>query len=81
MFIIMPTMINGLDSFVSDLSAEKMDYYISSIGLHQLTTVKVPKFKIQDTHDLVDILSKMGLKLPFEDENEIINITQFPLTV
>ncbi|XP_074594765.1 iris-like [Brevipalpus obovatus] len=65
MFIFMPTMIGGLGDLVMNLTAQKIDTYLSDLRWTDLREVQIPKFQIENTHDLKTILPTMGLDLPF----------------
>ncbi|XP_074604220.1 uncharacterized protein LOC141857626 [Brevipalpus obovatus] len=81
MYIFMPLKINGIQGFISHLKAKKIMEYIKSLEEIELLSVKIPKFSVEDYHDLVDILPRMGLKLPFHDFAEFSKISDTPVEV
>lgn len=81
MFIFMPLKLDGIDSFIGHLKAKKIMEYIQSLEEIKLFSVKIPKFRIEDYHDLADLLPQMGLKLPFHDFAEFPKISDCPVEV
>ena len=77
----MPTMVDGLGKFVSGLTEEKIDNYLDSLGQLTLSKVAIPKFRLEDKHNLHTILPAMGLDIPFSDSANLSGISDLPLKV
>lgn len=76
MIVMMPTEANGLNQLVSSLNHSEFTNLLGSLKKQKLTTLGLPKFKLEDSHELHSILPKMGLILPFTDQAELGNIAE-----
>ncbi|XP_053214413.1 leukocyte elastase inhibitor-like [Panonychus citri] len=76
MIFILPTQTNTLANFIPTLNSTKLENLLSSLHSTGLKVVNIPKFKLQDFHDLSMILSRMGMELPFTEQAEFKNITE-----
>nr|ATU82942.1 secreted Serpin protein [Pristhesancus plagipennis] len=66
MVIILPNKIDGLNEVENKLATINLNEVLS--GLHSVTVnVKIPKFKLESTIELKDILIKMGIKDIFDE--------------
>lgn len=75
----MPTGIDGLRELLMNLTAEKIENYVTHNWLAHFPSVRIPKFRLENTHDLCAILSSIGLNLPFTDSAEFTGISDDPL--
>ncbi|XP_074604184.1 leukocyte elastase inhibitor-like [Brevipalpus obovatus] len=81
MFIIMPTGVDGLRELMLNLTAEKIENYLSNNWLAHFPSVRIPKFRLENTHDLRVILPSIGLNLPFSNSAEFTGISDDPLEI
>ncbi|XP_074593239.1 iripin-2-like [Brevipalpus obovatus] len=81
MYIIMPLEINGIQALIHNLDAEKIEKYIQSIRGQILSTLMIPKFRSEDSHELSEILPSMGLDLPFSVNAELSGIADSQVIV
>ena len=76
MIFIMPTESNTLANLVPTLNATELDNLLSSMSQTKLRALSIPKFKLEDTHKLHEILPRMGMDLPFGDLAQLPNIAE-----
>lgn len=81
MFIFMPTLLVGLQELILNLTAESMGIYLRSLHPTEFTEVGIPRFQLEDIHDLRAILTSMGLDLPFSNSAELHGISDGPVKV
>ncbi|XP_053214414.1 intracellular coagulation inhibitor 2-like [Panonychus citri] len=76
MIFILPTESNTLPNLLPTLNSIGLETLLNSMSRTKLRAVKIPKFKLEDTHKLHEILPRMGMDLPFSGRAEFKNITE-----
>ncbi|XP_074604213.1 serpin B4-like [Brevipalpus obovatus] len=81
MYIFMPLEVNGIQAFIDNLDAQKMQKYMQTGRSYELSPMRMPMFRLEDTHNLSEILPAMGLSLPFSHSADLTGITDDSLNV
>ncbi|XP_074604224.1 serpin B4-like [Brevipalpus obovatus] len=81
MYIFLPSKINGIQALIASLEPAKLREYIQSLEEVDLFLVRMPLFRIEDTHKLHQILPAMGLGRPFSGSAELFGITEDGVSV
>ncbi|XP_074604226.1 uncharacterized protein LOC141857635 [Brevipalpus obovatus] len=81
MYIFMPLEVNGIQAFIDNLDAQKMQKYMQTRRSYELSPMRMPLFRLEDTHNLSETLPAMGLSLPFSHSADLTGITDGPLQV
>ncbi|VDM91340.1 unnamed protein product [Onchocerca ochengi] len=79
MIIILPKLINGLEELEMELTGEKLNNYIDSLVINEMTVI-IPKISTRKEFELSDGLEKMGLQSIFNESanfNDISDQTLF----
>lgn len=76
MIFILPTESNTLPDLLPTLNSIGLENLLGSMKSTKLRTLNIPKFKLEDTHKLHEILPRMGMDLPFSGHAEFQNITE-----
>ncbi|XP_053214416.1 intracellular coagulation inhibitor 2-like [Panonychus citri] len=76
MIFILPTESNTLSGLLPTLNSIGLENLLDSMKSTKLRTLNIPKFKLEDTHKLHEILPRMGMDLPFSGHAEFQNITE-----
>ena len=76
MIFILPTESNSLSSLVPTLNSSELTSLLDSMRSTKLVSLNIPKFKLEDTHQLHEILPRMGMDLPFSGRAEFDEITE-----
>uniref|UniRef100_T1KI41 Serpin domain-containing protein n=2 Tax=Tetranychus urticae TaxID=32264 RepID=T1KI41_TETUR len=79
MILILPTEDNNLKKVIDDLDSTELSSLMESMKKTYLDTLIIPKFKLEDIHQLHNILPKMGMTAPFQKDAEFPRITEEPL--
>ncbi|XP_074604217.1 serpin B4-like [Brevipalpus obovatus] len=81
MYIFMPLEVNGIQAFIDNLDAQKMQKYMQPSWITLLSPMRMPLFRLEDSHNLSQILPEMGLSLPFSHSADLTGITDDSLNV
>ncbi|XP_074604215.1 serpin B4-like [Brevipalpus obovatus] len=84
MYIFMPLEVNGIQAFIDNLDHQKMQKYMymrTTPWSHRFSPTRMPMFRLEDTHNLSEILPAMGLSLPFSHSADLTGITDDSLNV
>ncbi|XP_074604210.1 serpin B4-like [Brevipalpus obovatus] len=81
MYIFMPLEVNGIQAFIDNLDAQKIQRYMQNCWIYQLSIMRMPMFRLEDTHNLSEILPAMGLSQLFSHSADLTGITDGPLQV
>ncbi|XP_053212895.1 serine protease inhibitor 2.1-like [Panonychus citri] len=76
MIFILPTESNTLSNLIPTLDQTELERLLNSMIRTKLRAIYIPKFKLEDTHKLHEILPRMGMGLPFSGHAEFKNITE-----
>uniref|UniRef100_T1KBE2 Serpin domain-containing protein n=1 Tax=Tetranychus urticae TaxID=32264 RepID=T1KBE2_TETUR len=77
MILVLPIGDNNLKKMVDNLDSTELSRLIDSMTRTRLDSLMVPKFKLEDKHQLHEILPNMGMILPFDQGNaEFPKITE-----
>uniref|UniRef100_T1KBJ2 Serpin domain-containing protein n=1 Tax=Tetranychus urticae TaxID=32264 RepID=T1KBJ2_TETUR len=77
MILILPIGDNNLKKMVDNLDSTELSRLIDSMTRTRLDSLMIPKFKLEDKHQLHKILPSMGMILPFDQGNaEFPKITE-----
>ena len=74
MLVILPHQRYGISDVEKDLRAEKLDQWVKNLQ-NTRVIVTIPKFKILQSANLNDVLSKQGMELPFSDQADFSGIS------
>ncbi|XP_053570627.1 leukocyte elastase inhibitor [Bombina bombina] len=75
MHIVLPDEIDGLEQLENDMTHDKLISVLYSTNVEQKVEVKLPKFKIEETYDLKETLSAMGMTDVFNSNADFSNIS------
>ncbi|XP_074604182.1 serpin B13-like [Brevipalpus obovatus] len=81
MYIFMPLEVNGIQAFIDNLDAQKMQKYMQTGRSYELSPMRMPLLRLEDTHNLSEILPAMGLSLPFSNLADLTGITDGSLHI
>uniref|UniRef100_T1KI42 Serpin domain-containing protein n=2 Tax=Tetranychus urticae TaxID=32264 RepID=T1KI42_TETUR len=76
MVLILPTGDNNLKKMIDNLDSTELFSLIDSMSRTRLGTLTIPKFKLEDNHQLHKILPRMGMTRPFQMNAEFPRITE-----
>uniref|UniRef100_T1KFY1 Serpin domain-containing protein n=1 Tax=Tetranychus urticae TaxID=32264 RepID=T1KFY1_TETUR len=66
MILILPTQDNNLKKMIDSLDSTELSSLMESMKKTRLNTLTIPKFKLEDIHQLHKILPNMGMTRPFK---------------
>ncbi|XP_015784760.1 leukocyte elastase inhibitor-like [Tetranychus urticae] len=66
MILVLPIGDNNLKKMVDNLDSAELSRLIDSMTRTRLDSLMIPKFKLEDKHQLHEILPSMGMILPFD---------------
>lgn len=77
MLLFLPRMRDGLAAFERELTAAKLDQWITDVRAAepQRVDVQIPKLQLATRYELPDVLRRMGMVLPFSDLADLSGIT------
>uniref|UniRef100_T1KFY0 Serpin domain-containing protein n=1 Tax=Tetranychus urticae TaxID=32264 RepID=T1KFY0_TETUR len=78
MILILPTEDNNLKKVIDNLDSTELSSLMESMSMTNLDTLTIPKFKLEDKHELHNILPRMGMTRPFEMNAEFPRIIEEP---
>jgi serine protease inhibitor len=65
MIVLLPDQYNSVEQLRANLNVESFDILLSKLN-SQKANVLIPKFKLESTLQLIQVLSKMGIKDIFD---------------
>lgn len=74
LYIILPKDVEGLKAVEESLGPEMLGNWITQVSATQVS-VKMPRFRVNQTHSFKEIFDKMSLKNPFTNEADFSLIT------
>lgn len=77
LIILLPHDTHGLKSISKELTADKLDKFLSSMKKSKLS-VTLPRFSVADSFSLKEIFAGLGLSDPFNDDANFSNIREKP---
>ncbi|XP_053570624.1 ovalbumin-related protein X [Bombina bombina] len=76
MYIVLPDEIEGLEKLEKDMTHDKLTSILKSTNMReQKVEVQIPKFKVEETYDLKETLSAMGMADLFTSNADLSNIS------
>ncbi|XP_074604218.1 uncharacterized protein LOC141857623 [Brevipalpus obovatus] len=81
MYIFMPLEVNGIQAFIDNLDHQKMQKYMKFRMSCEFSPMRIPMFRLEDSHNLSKILPAMGLSLPFSSSSDFTGISDDPSRV
>uniref|UniRef100_T1KFY4 Serpin domain-containing protein n=2 Tax=Tetranychus urticae TaxID=32264 RepID=T1KFY4_TETUR len=76
MILILPTEDNNLKNLIDNLHSTELSSLMDSMKKTRLNNLTIPKFKLEDDHELHKILPSMGMTRPFQMNAEFPKITE-----
>uniref|UniRef100_A0A915IK40 Serpin domain-containing protein n=1 Tax=Romanomermis culicivorax TaxID=13658 RepID=A0A915IK40_ROMCU len=74
MMIILPKVKNGLQNLLQGMDGQKLSRLVESVS-SQNVNIELPKFKMENSFDLKDVLKKLGLGEAFSDNANFSKMT------